>query len=223
MRLNNFASLKSITFEAYMMQVQEIEGNWKSLQTIFHEFKKKLMTEIDEAFNNETRFYQVPDDFTMLRFLQADDYRIDAAIARLLSTMKWRLKTGLDEYISNPNQKLIRRYRQLRVRRVVGIDKNGCALVMERVGEFLDSDEAFRGGLTIEQWLLCYSYDVSELLAAFREATENSGRIIHRMNFVGDLTGLSFTSAIRILPSLKVMTKHVETSFPEICKIMVLS
>ncbi|KAH9262349.1 hypothetical protein BASA82_000617 [Batrachochytrium salamandrivorans] len=71
------------------------------------------------------KFDYQPDDFTLALFLQADDYNQDKAQARLESCLKWRQEFGLDEFIKHPNSKLLARYRQLRIRRMVGFDRTG--------------------------------------------------------------------------------------------------
>ena len=160
-------------------------------------------------------FRERPDAFTKLRFLQADKYNVDAATTRLLNAMAWRVTSGLDEFVDNPNEKLLRRSALLRPRRIVGFDANFCPLMVERLGEFFGSDEAFKG-LPLADWIRSYSYEVCEVTAWTRAGVELGGPYQHQLDYIGDLTGLRMYSALRLLPFLQALVKEVEMHFPEL-------
>lgn len=161
------------------------------------------------------KFDYQPDDFTLALFLQADDYNQDKAQVRLESCLKWRHEFGLDEFIRHPNAKLLARYRQLRIRRMVGFDRTGRTLVVEKLGALLSSEEVMGGGMSKEDWLMCYSYDLCETMAAFRESTQGAQTWNHRINYLGDLSGGSVAGVFKLVTMLNYLGKSADRFFPE--------
>jgi len=214
MRLNAFAGIPGLDFADHVY-----DKLTTSEQTAYDEFSSKfdkaMATRMHELDVN--RFFQLPDQFTKLRFLQADNYRVDTAVERLIGTVIWRQTSGLDDFISNPDEALLRRYRALRVRRIVGYDKHNRPFMVERLGEFFGSD-VVKDAMTLDQFITCYRYDLCEVVSAMREGMEKLGPLPyrHRVAYLGDLTGLRFIQTFRLLPLLKTLTKQVDTHFVEL-------
>lgn len=210
MRLNTFAGMSAVTFEQVLANLGSKE------QERFQSFSKLFDERLKEIDTIEP--HQVPDNFTRLKFLQADGYNVGVALKRLLECVNWRISIGLDAFLEKPNMGMIERYRHIRVRRIVGIDKTGSPLIFERLGEFLASDEAFRAGMTLDEWAICSVWDLCELMAACRVASDAQGKYQHRINYIGDLTGTRLSGALRIMNSIKVLTRIADRYFPEFGK-----
>jgi hypothetical protein len=218
MRLNMFAGITCISFQEDVLNRLTAEE-----QQLYQQLKNEMTHWIAQQSPEElSKFEQLPDEFTMLRFLQADDYNISAAVTRLINCLNWRHTFGIDRFIESPTLALLKRYRRIRVRRIVGIDRSGRILVIERLGEFIASEESFKGGLTMEQWIMFYAFDLSELMAAFRECSERTGKYTHRINFIGDLSGARLAGAFRLMAVLKVVSKIIEVAYPEVAGNIIL-
>ena len=181
-------------------------------QAAFHEFTEKFDRHL--ASLGALRDDQVPDAYNRLRFLQADQYKVDEAIARLSRTVLWR-KDHLDAFVVNPNQSLLRRCRGLRPRVWCGFDRHGKPLMFEKLGLFFGSDEAYKG-MSMENWVKGYSYEICELMQLFQEQTARTGVYQHGIAYVGDLAGLRVMTALRMIPFLKALVHEVEAFFPEL-------
>jgi len=210
MRLNGFAGLSNLNFERDVLQTVSAEQ-----RRAYDEFSAQVdrACALRRAHQDPLLAFDVPDGFTKLRFLQGDGYHVDAAVTRLLNTMAWRQRIGLDEFISRPNAALLAQYRRLRPRRLLGYDKFDRPFIVERLGEFFSLRAR---GLSLEDWVLCYAYDVSELLASMREASAAFGGWRHHVSYMGDMRGLSARHAMAFLPVLKHLIKQVDVHFPEI-------
>ncbi|KAH9259152.1 hypothetical protein BASA81_002772 [Batrachochytrium salamandrivorans] len=152
------------------------------------------------------------DEFMQLRFLQADKYDVDKALARLKYTCEWRSKL-VDPFVNNVNWALIRRAKALRPRAYCGLDKLGRPLYAEKLGEFFSNDEAHRG-LSMDQWILSYSFEMCEMNNEFRLSVLQGYPYSHRMGFIADIGGLRL-SFLRVVHLLQKLVKEVETHFPE--------
>ena len=82
--------------------------------------------------------YEAPDDFTLLRFLQADKYDVDKALARMANCVLWRERRQLSSVLASPPP-CLGRYTRARVLRAVGVDKEGRPLLMERLAGFCNA------------------------------------------------------------------------------------
>jgi len=91
-----------VSFENALDALGEKEQS--AFKTFVPHFQRKLA---DDVEIDRKKFFQEPDNFTMLRFLQADDYDIDRATTRLLNTCAWRQKSGFEDFVTKPNRKSI--------------------------------------------------------------------------------------------------------------------
>ncbi len=208
-RLNWMAD-SGVPFEPVLEALTEKQRN------TFRAFSEMFLRRFESCTDvDRNKFYQTPDNFTMLRFLQADDYNIDLASNRLINTCVWRQKSGFDDFVSNPHKDALRLYFALRPRQLLGIGKDQRPFLVERIGLFF-SDETALQGLSPHLWIMCYSFDISRIFQAMRETSIKNGLLIHRVNYIGDLHGTRFWSTMKMMPFLKMLTKEVELFFPEV-------
>lgn len=183
----------------------------KAFETFQSNFPQKL--DADERLDRR-KFYQTPDRFTMLLFLQADNYKVDLAIARLVNTIIWRQQSKLDDFVDNPDMKLYNRYLTYRAKLMIGFDRLGRPLLVERLGEFFGSDNGEQA-LTRDEWSICSSFELTLVGAAFRASSVHHNRPIHRLVYIGDMLSLRFRQAKNTMPYLKFISNCVEEYFPE--------
>jgi len=160
------------------------------------------------------RFFQEPDRFTLLLFLQADGYDVRRATKRLLTTMVWRQKSGFEDFVDNPNKEAWNLYWRLRPRRMIGYNAQGWPVFTEPLGAFFGSDNGCRA-MPMRLWVLCYAFDVSLQQAAFRWSSIAQNRAVHRVAYIGDIAGLRLRQTSGLIGYLRQLTKEVETHFPE--------
>ena len=212
MRINYFQGVSQLDFtaDAFAPLSPAQKAAFEQFRIAWSHRERELM-DADPPPN----FAQLPDDFTKLRFLQSDHYDVAKAVDRLAATLQWRSKpNGIDDFISNPNPLLLARYKHLRVRRIVGLDKLGRPLICERIGEFFGHEEAYRG-MPLSSFIMCYAYDLSEISAAMREAAELGVPFSHRVGYIGDLSGMRLTTVLRLIPLLKTLTVEIDHHFVE--------
>jgi hypothetical protein len=198
-RFNCFSGLSTLDFERDVYAKLD-----PAQQALFDQLNAKFEAHLPLLGTLEP--HQVPDKFNRLRFLQADQYRVDAAVLRLGKTVLWR-KDHVDNIICCPDWVLLRRYRGLRPRVWCGFDKHGRPLMFEKLGSFFGSDEACKG-LSLEQWIQGYTYELCELMQRFREHVVRSGQYQHGIAYVGDLSHLRTMTAMRMIPFLKSLVKE---------------
>jgi len=185
----------------------------------------KMKTRIEQALRdreeaNKNDALVHPDDFNILRFLKADQYDVDQAVRRLLKTLAWRKEKGLEQ-IAGIEPADWDTYRKKRVRVLVGYDKHGRPLMVERIGQFFGSGDAPRA-LSVQQWLQCYIYDMSLLFAEFRQCSIRANREVSDIMYIGDLKGVRLIQSFRYLYLIKALTSEVEVHYPEIAGPIVL-
>jgi len=152
------------------------------------------------------------DEFTLLRFLRADNFRPELAAARLVKMLQWRADNRVDHILAE-SPACLPVYKRLRVRLFPGWDRNGNIVMLERIGEFFGSDSGNQ--LSREEWLRCSTHDMATIHARFRDSSREHGRPVHRLTFLGDLGGLRFDQALENLKILKACVKEIEAHFPE--------
>ena len=135
------------------------------------------------------------------------------------------------------------RYQALRVRRWTGFDRvHGRPVMIERLGEFFGSDN--HRAFDRETWLRCYAHDMANHSPQFCEATRRSlvllrdgvgggggggggddfaPKLIQKYVFIADTSGLGIMACMRALPLIKACTKEIETNYPEIVDVIILT
>jgi len=137
MTLNCFSSVPNLDFDRDVFS--KLDDAHKAAFLLFSEKFKVHLSTLGRLLDS-----QIPDNYTGLRFLQADQYRVDDAVVRLSKTIVWRM-SNLDEFILHPNWTLINRCRGLRPRVWCGYDAKGRPLMFEKLGLFFGSEEAYKG------------------------------------------------------------------------------
>lgn len=194
----------------------ELEALTEKQRNAFRAYSEMFLRRFESCTDvDRNKFYQTPDNFTMLRFLQADDYNIEKAVNRLIGTCIWRQKSGFDDFVSNPHKDALRLYFALRPRQILGIGVGGRPSMVERIGAFF-SDETLIQAMPLHLWIMCYSFDLTIILESFRQTSQKHNRMIHHINYIGDLNGSRLWASIKMMPFLKELTKEVEMHFPEI-------
>lgn len=201
-------------------QLNIFAGISKDLLDFERDVLAKLSAEHQQAYHTLHRMNNTrADEFTQLRFLQADKYDPAKALARLQNTCEWRSR-NLDPFLENVNWNLVRRAKVLRPRTYCGQDPSGRPVYAEKLGEFFSSDEAHRA-LTLDQWILTYSFEMCEINNEFRLAVLQGKPYSHCICYIADIGGLKL-SFFRVIPLLKSLVKEVETHFPEMAGPVVL-
>eukprot|EP00928_Gymnodinium_smaydae_P092163 TRINITY_DN75974_c0_g1_i1.p1 TRINITY_DN75974_c0_g1~~TRINITY_DN75974_c0_g1_i1.p1 ORF type:complete len:428 (-),score=58.43 TRINITY_DN75974_c0_g1_i1:98-1381(-) len=218
-----FASLRLNYLAGTNVPFETVSGALNSTELArFEEFERKVLEKLSSCPElDRTRFHQLPDKFTMLIFLQADNYDVEKAVARLVSTVLWRQTSGLDDFISNPDDRAWYLYYHLRPRRLVGYDKHHRPVMLDALGEFFGSDNGC-SALPMHQWMQCFGYEMSLLQCSFRRTSVRHNKPIHRIAYIGDLSGLRVGQARRLIPLLRAFTSEVERHFPECAGTVVL-
>jgi len=213
-RLNIFANMPGLDFERDVFAPLP-----RDRQAIFLQFETHFWSKFDRTTAHS---HNIPDRFTLLRFLQADKYDIPKATSRMLKTIAWRTEHRCDEFIDDPDWQLVERASALRPRVFCGYDKTMRPLLVEKLGEFFGSDEAYKG-ISFSEWITSYAFEEGLVTYHFREAMLKHGAPYgHRMNFIGDLAGIRLMTAMKIIPYLKMLVKEVEIYWPEFAGDVVL-
>ena len=209
-RLNFFADLPNVQFSSvYDPLTSDQKTKFHLLKDV--EFPKQ---HAKRPLPFPERFHQLPDDFTLLRFLVSDSYDVEKAGVRLAEAVVWRQTSLIDEFVTNPDIPMLERYNRLRPRICTGPDFESRIVMFERLGEFFGSPHGSTG-LTMPQWKLCYAYDLCLTTDYFRKESARVGFPHHRLHFIGDLSGIRMFAAARLVNFILAMSKEVERHFPE--------
>jgi hypothetical protein len=222
-RLNTFAGVRGLNFDRTLRITLTEEQN-----TTFDLFSKQVdveMTRISTTTNeiNLARYWQRPDSFTKLRFLQADKWNVEAALYRLSRTVVFRQQYGLDDFISSPDVKLLEKYEAIRARRFVGFDKQGRPIILERLGELFSEKDVLKG-MSESEFILCSAYWLCFISNKIREAYEK-GRTAgfqHRFSYIGDLQNTSYIRTVSNYSLFRRLSSGISWFFPELCGCIVL-
>jgi len=111
-------------FECYQTMTEEERKT-------FDDFLKSVQSPVHEGKFTAI----VPDKFTVLRFLQADQYDTTKAMTRLESNQEWLRQVNIPGLLQNP-PKMLNVYRKLRSRSCMGRTQDGMPIFVERLGDF---------------------------------------------------------------------------------------
>mmetsp|Transcript_1390 Transcript_1390/g.2193 ORF Transcript_1390/g.2193 Transcript_1390/m.2193 type:complete len:321 (-) Transcript_1390:224-1186(-) len=181
----------------------------------YETFKARFAEEIKtyDGFDR-SKPYTLPDDHTLLKFLQADKYNIDVAMKRMLGTIGWRQKWNISELVKNgPNG--LKEYREIRVRRHMGFDKDGLPIFAERLGKFMNLLQSSKAkSISTDDLMRCYIYDMGGLIEQFRESARR-GNPRWKIIYIADARHAKLMSAFKAINILRSFAKEIETNFPE--------
>mmetsp|Transcript_9203 Transcript_9203/g.17387 ORF Transcript_9203/g.17387 Transcript_9203/m.17387 type:complete len:539 (-) Transcript_9203:33-1649(-) len=224
-----FSSDAWLNFFAGMNAELEKQPMYARLQPqqkqIFKDFRKDFRNKLGSSTRiDRMKTYTLPDDFSMLRYLQANDFDPNVATVRLLSTVVWRQTIDLDSVVASPPKQL-EQYRKLRVRQVMGVDRFNRIVVAERLGEFISAINTPLGRtIAHDDILKCYIYDTGIVIKKLREIYEERGHLGWSGVYIIDLKGTGFFSAMKCLPLFKLFAKQVDAHYPEMAgKIIIIN
>eukprot|EP00924_Labyrinthula_sp_SR-Ha-C_P006154 snap_masked-scaffold_54-processed-gene-1.40-mRNA-1 protein AED:0.99 eAED:1.00 QI:0/-1/0/1/-1/1/1/0/695 len=182
----------------------------------FNQFKEKVHSALESMLRDVVvDDFDIPDDFTILRFLKADKFNQNRALKRLISTIKWRQRSGVKKMLDDKVPPLnYEKYKSLRKRQFLGEDKSHQPIMYEKTGEFF-SNALVPDVFSTKQWLECYSFEMAEIFNKFREISVREKKLVHRFVFISDLKGARFTD-VRKLSLISTLRAEVETKFPEV-------
>jgi len=184
-------------------------------RVVYKEFRKDFRSRLAACKDiDRMKSYVIPDEITILRFLQADKYNTRLALKRLLDTVVWRQKLDLPGLVRHMPT-MLDKYRSLRVRRCMGLDKEGRPVFCERIGEFMNILATPKSkGMGLNDFLLCYIYEMGEIIKQFRESAKQ-GTPQWKNIYIADAQSVKFMAAIKSINLLKSFSKDVEIHFPE--------
>jgi len=183
----------------------------------FETFKKDVLA----AEQQQKWTAIVPDEFTILRFLQADKYDTSKAMARLEANQIWLQEINIPKLLTtNPPQHL-QQYRKLRARAFMGRSHDGMPIFVERLGDFFNAIPSKEGNLlTRQDWMDCFLYDLAELIAQIKESyrinLQNNQPITWKATWIMDTNNVGFYRAGKAISTIQLLDKLTEPNFPEL-------
>lgn len=162
---------------------------------------------------HKNREHEYPTDFTLLRFLQGEKYKVNSAAKRLMNTMKWRQEMRVAHLLAYaPSYMDI--YLRAWVRLHTGFCKKGRPVICDRLSEFMNFSNYH--ALPFEQFVICHIRYMELTCEALHEASARKGKPIQFVTFVGNLGGLKLAKAFSAAPMMKRLGKKIdETHYPE--------
>lgn len=210
-RLNWMAD-SGLDFETYGFK--PLDEKHQLIYKQFSEHFQKALKDYKDVDKTD-KYYQDPDEYTMLRFLQADDYNISKATNRLLQTLTWRQKSGFEKFVTTPNRNAYKLYSALRTRQIIGVDKFARPFLVERTGDLFNDDPPIKA-MSTKLWLMCYAYDLAQLLQACRETSIKHKKLVHNIVYLSCLKGTTMWGSWKAVPFVRILAKEVEMHFPEL-------
>lgn len=179
-------------------------------QQSFLKFKESFSVALEQCtlIDKSTR-YDIPDDFNLLRFLQADKYKMKLAEKRLLKTIEFRQRSRCIDYPQMiPRDMHI--YRKLRPRVTLGHDQLNRLVIYENVGAFF-GNKLVPKGLSTHSWIKCYAYECQEYFKEFRKSSIQAGKAVHKFVFIADCKKCKFSNVrkLSLISTLKALEEHV--------------
>lgn len=152
------------------------------------EYKEEKLALLKEALA-KFRVQQFQEDLVLLKFLAVTNYDVNKAASNYLDDMKWRDENTSD-FVADGPAPFGDLVRKLVPHALVGIDKQGCPVFIEktglaRVGELLEH-------VTMDEFLVAHAHTMERALAMMKQSSEKLGTTVDTMTCVFDLEGLSF-------------------------------
>jgi hypothetical protein len=208
--LNFFEGLYSKVEE--LAQYQEMNEEQRAA---FYKLRKEAAEQLPQSKEVDwSKHHILPDDATVLRFLQADKYSVPLALKRLADTVAWMQRMQLNTMVRDLPARLAQ-YRKCRSRVFLGFDLAGRPVHAERIGEFISGlPRAASLEVSHDDFLACYTYEMGQLIMQYREsARRGSGH--WKQTFIADCRGLRVLQALKCVKLLGSFANQVETNFPE--------
>jgi len=187
----------------------------------FAEFSEKFDLAYSDAIKENSLLEQdVPDNPTRLRFLQAEDYKVDFAVKRLIECLSWRVEYGVVKLLSEGPPPVYEQYQTQRIIRQIGVDKEGHPIMAERFGETMSMKNL--QVMPIEDWIKCIVYDTELLCKTLRETSKEHGKPIHKVLNIYDLKGISLIESTRNVSFLKQIDRTLSANYPELVSVILV-
>lgn len=183
------------TYESFVEQVQNAQTEW------------------DLAI--------VPDQLTILRFLQADKYNTQLALDRLQKNQAWLHQVNIPNILKNPPTAKLATYRKIRARAYMGPNQTGMPFFVERLGDFFNGIPSPEGkSLSPQDYVECFLYEAGELLAKIRDSydaclTKNQP-VTWNARWIMDCHNVGLFRATKAVSTLKLLDGITEPNFPEL-------
>jgi hypothetical protein len=148
-------------FEGLYSKVEELaqfqEMN-EEQRAAFYKLRKEAAEHLPQSKEVDwSKHHILPDDATVLRFLQADKYSVPLALKRLADTVVWMQRMQLNTMVRDTPARLAQ-YRKCRSRVFLGFDLAGRPVHAERIGEFISGlPRAASLEVSHDDFLACYT------------------------------------------------------------------
>uniref|UniRef100_A0A6V3MP07 CRAL-TRIO domain-containing protein n=2 Tax=Lotharella globosa TaxID=91324 RepID=A0A6V3MP07_9EUKA len=129
-------------------------------------------------------------DSTLLRFLRAREYDLDASYKMYTRCLQWRRANKIDQILDNPPKKL-EYYKKLVSSKIHGFCKEGRPVYVERVGKI--HYPTVLEYLTVDDLIEIHIYHMESLAKLARESSEKLGKDVCQSVQIVDLQGLSMS------------------------------
>eukprot|EP00924_Labyrinthula_sp_SR-Ha-C_P015580 augustus_masked-scaffold_4-processed-gene-3.61-mRNA-1 protein AED:1.00 eAED:1.00 QI:0/-1/0/0/-1/1/1/0/542 len=156
----------------------------------------------------------LPDDFTLLRFLTSDQFNIDLALKRTSDCLIWRFKERINQLQSQGLPDNWEKYRSNRIYRVIGNSKNGTPIIAERFGETLGVNNLLV--MNINKWIQNIVYETELLVLNLRSQSEAHNRPIEKIIMIYDMENIKYWMGMKNMSFLKKLDATLSCYYPEL-------
>lgn len=158
-------------------------------------------------------------DATLMRFLRARKWNVEAAFTMLEKSLAWRARVGADTALEHPlDPQLMQLVRECRPSSYIGFDSQHHPIFLERLGK-LDGVRIERESVA-DDTLLAYHLREMEYMAqvVFSEASAAAGHTIDRVISIMDADGLTLSKLTGFAQRLfRLITAMDSDNYPETC------
>ncbi|XP_032241405.2 SEC14 cytosolic factor [Nematostella vectensis] len=168
--------------------------------------QEKSLNEFIELLSKETQ----ADERTLLRFLRARGFDVQAAYKQYLSTVEWRKKNGIDSILDKPRP-LDKEFREVMSCGFHKQDKEGRPCYIEYTGR---TDVSALVKLPVDQVIRRHIWNCEYQIARMAELSQNSDTVVETMVHIHDMTGASIVLR-KALNIFKRLAKLDQDHYPE--------
>jgi len=178
-------------------------------QLLFGAFRKRARQEVSKL---SIKAHNVPDDFTLFRFFQAENYNGGKALPRLMKAIEWWETSGFNDFMNNVDWKLVKRGKATRPIYFCGFDRSRRPMVVEKIGEFFGNEEVWRA-LSPADWKRYQPFLLGELTSYFRLGVKQGGPALTELSVIADASGFKLRSAMLMISFVRLLN-DIEGNFP---------
>lgn len=158
--------------------------------------------------------FELPDSWTLLRFLQADNYNCSRARSRLIKTVIWRRANKIYEFDAENPPEEQETYGENRILRFITTDFDGQLIMVERFGETLAFDNL--SVMSMDKWISCIIYEAEHMTLKLREQTKLLQRPMHKIISVYDMSGFRLLRTLRNIKFIRKLDQVLSPNYPEL-------